>query len=127
MRMLRQLWNDEAGFIISSELVLVATILVIGVLIGMVSLRNQVIQEVVDVGQAIGSISQSYAYAAAEGKCQGAVFAWVDGCGYRDKVDFCQFPQTPGQAPGGISLTLMPSVDWNGNPLPIDPPGSEMP
>ena len=28
--MMKMLWNDEAGFIISAELVLVATLLVIG-------------------------------------------------------------------------------------------------
>ena len=68
MRMLRSMWRDEAGFIISAELVLVATILVGGLIVGMVSLRDQVVQELVDVGQAIGSLSQSYAFSGVESR-----------------------------------------------------------
>ena len=40
MKVLTQLWRDDLGFIISAELVLVATILVIGMIVGLVSLRG---------------------------------------------------------------------------------------
>lgn len=30
MRMLHRIWKDEAGFVVSTELILIATILVIG-------------------------------------------------------------------------------------------------
>jgi hypothetical protein len=124
MRCLKRLWNDEAGFIISAELVLVATVLVIGMIVGLVSLRNQVVQELVDVGQAIGSISQSFAYCGVHGK---PGTAWTDGCGYRDKVDWCQSPQNIGQEPGGIHVhdVGFPDYDWNNNPIPAEPPGGE--
>ena len=58
--MLRKLWNDQAGFIVSGELVLVATIVVVGMIVGLASLRNQVVQELVGVGQPVGALSQSY-------------------------------------------------------------------
>ena len=61
MKILQRFCSDETGFIIASELVLVATILVIGFIVGLVSLRNQVVQELIDLGQAIGSLDQSYA------------------------------------------------------------------
>jgi len=108
--MLRRLWNDEAGFIISAELVLVATIVVIGMIVGLVSVRNQVVQELVDVGAAIGELSQSY--------CFGGIFkpcmAFTDGACYHDVVDFCQAAtaQTPFGTPGGIII---------GCPLPTAP------
>jgi len=106
MNMSRSLWSDDAGFVISAELVLVATILVIGMIVGLTSLRNQVVQELVDVGQAIGSISQSYSLAGTK-KCG---LGMTDGSFYRDKVDFCQDPyQTAGMSPGGISVTVMPA------------------
>ena len=35
LHMLKRLWNDEGGAIISAELVLVATILVIGMIVGL--------------------------------------------------------------------------------------------
>jgi hypothetical protein len=128
MRLFRQLWNDETGFIISAELVLVATILVIGLIVGMVSLRNQVVEELVDVGQAIGALSQSYAFAGTLGfpGC-GSIGAWTDGSGYIDVRDFCQPPfQRPGTPPGGIILDLMPNIDPQGNRIPDFPPGGEV-
>ncbi len=116
MEMLRRFWNDEAGFVVSAELILIATILVIGLIVGLAVLRNQVVQELVDVGMAIGSVSQSY--------CFGGTFkrfvAWTDGSCYVDLVDFCQSPQIPGQEPGGISVRMFPVGS------PTAPPGGEI-
>jgi hypothetical protein len=117
MSTLRKFWNDDAGFIVSAELVLVATILVIGMIVGLTSLRNQVVQELVDVGQSIGSMSQSYAYAGVH-KCG---LGFTDGASYTDKADFCQAQnQEPGQSPGGISVSVWPEG------APHSPPGGEM-
>lgn len=105
MKVLARLWADEAGFIVSAELVLVATILVIGMIVGLVSLRNQVVQELVDVGQAVGSMTQSYAYAGTTKPC----IANTSGSFYYDKIDVCQDPwQTGGNEPGGISVRVWP-------------------
>ena len=101
--MLRKLWNDQGGFIISTELVLVATIVVIGMIVGLVSLRNQVVQELVAVGQAIGAISQSYAFTPVQGTCNHN-FAWTNGSEYIDKVHYCEARQIAGEEPGGISV-----------------------
>ena len=125
--MLRKLWSDEAGFIISAELVLVATILVIGLIVGMVSLRNQIVQELADVGQAIGSVSQSFAFAGTKGfpGCNGTC-AWTDGSGYVDKRDFCQpASQDAGNVVGGMALDKMPSYDPQNHKLGDDPTGGE--
>lgn len=101
--LLRKLYQDEAGFVISSELVLIATLLVIGLLLGMTSLRNQVVQELTDVGQAIGMVSQGYEYV---GTAKVGV-AQTDGSGWDDLTDFCQ-PGTGADVgsaePGGISV-----------------------
>ena len=109
--MMRNLWNDEAGFIISAELVLVATIVVIGMVVGLCVVRNQVVQELVDVGQAIGAVSQSYCFSGISCiKPQGTV-GWTAGTCYVDLVDFCQTPQRAGDPPGGLVLAnLMPYV-----------------
>ena len=84
--MIRRLWNDEAGFIVSAELVLVATILVIGMIVGLVVIRNQVVQELVDVGEAIGSLSQTYGF----GGIYKVDCAMTDGSYWTDYQDFCQ-------------------------------------
>ena len=101
LKMLRKVWADESGFVVSAELVLVSTLLGVGMIAGLTSLRNQVAQELTDVGQAIGSISQSYAYG---GICK-PYMAYTDGSCYNDKTDFCQEPcQTPGCEPGGLII-----------------------
>ena len=107
MKLLRRLWNDEAGFIVSSELVLVATLLVIGMIVGLTSLRNQVVQELADTGAAIGMISQGYQYYGVEKP----LVADTDGAGWDDLLDFCQTNDGADQAglePAGISVRTPP-------------------
>ena len=59
MRTLLSLWNDEAGFIVSAELVLLGTLLVVGLLAGMTCMQEAVIGEYQDVAGAISSLDQS--------------------------------------------------------------------
>ncbi len=59
---MRTLLNDEAGFIVSAELVLVATILVIGMIVGLSEVQHAVVAELNDVADAIGSLNQSYCF-----------------------------------------------------------------
>ncbi|MBS0265407.1 MAG: hypothetical protein JSS02_25960, partial [Planctomycetes bacterium] len=60
--MLKKLWNDEAGAIISAELILVATIVVLGSIVGLASLRDAIVTELADVGAAIGSLNQTFQF-----------------------------------------------------------------
>jgi hypothetical protein len=60
MKMLSKLWKDDAGFIVSSELILLATIVVIGLITGMTTVRDQVVTELADVADAISEVDQSY-------------------------------------------------------------------
>lgn len=62
LRLAKQLWNDQAGFIVSAELVLISTVGVIGLLTGLTCLRNAVNSELSDVACAISSLDQSYCY-----------------------------------------------------------------
>ena len=56
------LYRDDAGFIVSAELVLVATILVIGLVVGLSVVSAGVNSELQDVGSAFGSVNQSYGF-----------------------------------------------------------------
>ena len=85
MQLVRQLRSDEAGFIISSELVLVATILVIAMVVGLQTVRDAVLQELGDVAAAIGKVSQDYSYGGATGHCSS-----VNGSQYVDDTDACE-------------------------------------
>lgn len=65
--LLNNLYNDEAGFIVSAELVLVGTIAVLGMIVGLSEVAINVNQELEDVGSAFGSINQSFRYNGTEG------------------------------------------------------------
>lgn len=54
--------TKKGGFIISAELVLIATIMVLGLLVGMLTIRDTMIAELADVGHAFGSLNQSYSF-----------------------------------------------------------------
>ena len=84
MTMFRKLWNDECGAILSSELVLIATILVIGMIVGLTSVRDAVVTELADVAGAIAMIDQSYSYGAIDGH-----HSFTDGSWFTDAPDFC--------------------------------------
>jgi Flp pilus assembly pilin Flp len=83
--MFKKLMNDEAGFVVSSELVLIATILVLGLIVGLTSLRNSITAELADLAAAIGNISQSYSFSAITGHSSS-----VAGTSFLDAADFCE-------------------------------------
>ena len=82
--LLSQLMADEAGFIVSAELVLIATILVLGMVVGLSEVANGINQELEDVGSAFGRVNQSYYFAGFTGH-KGT----IDGSQFSDNVDFC--------------------------------------
>ena len=75
--LITNLLNDEAGFIVSAELVLVATIGVLSLIVGLTEVAFNINQELEDVGSAFGSINQTYQYngvAGSKGKAEGSAF-----------------------------------------------------
>lgn len=79
-----KLWNDEAGFIVSAELVLIATILVLGLIVGLVSVRDQVVQELGDIALAFARINQSYSFSGITGHTSSTAGSLMD-----DTSDVC--------------------------------------
>ena len=59
MSALHALLRDEAGFIVSAELVLVATLLVIGLIVGLSEVQHALVAELNDVADAIRNVNQS--------------------------------------------------------------------
>lgn len=84
MNILKSLWKDEAGFVVSAELVLISTIVVIGLVVGLSEVANGVNEELEDVGSAIGSLNQTLRYSGFSGH-KGA----VTGSYFNDGPDFC--------------------------------------
>ena len=79
------LWQDESGFIVSAELILVSTVLVLGMVVGLAEVSHAVNQELEDVASAFGSINQSYRYSGVFSQDK----AYIGGSGFDDSADFC--------------------------------------
>lgn len=58
--MLKQLWQDDTGVVVSADLVLVLTIAVLSMIVGLNELASGIIHELADVGDAFGHLDQSY-------------------------------------------------------------------
>ena len=82
------LWNDDYGFIVSAELVLFATIAVIGLIVGLAEVQNAVVGELNDIGEAIGSLNQSFFFHGhrSQSTC-GGLKAKVPGSSFKDFTD----------------------------------------
>ncbi len=59
-KMFNTFWKDEEGVILSAEIVLLGTILVLGMIVGLVEVQSAVVAEMGDLGDAIGNMDQSY-------------------------------------------------------------------
>jgi hypothetical protein len=76
--LMAQLLSDETGFIVSAELVLVATIGVLGLTVGLSEVAFNINQELEDVGSAIGNMNQSFQFngtAGTKGQSSGSKYA----------------------------------------------------
>ena len=92
--MLRNFWKDESGFIVSAELVLIATICVIGIIVGLVEVQWAIVGELNDVGDAIGSLNQSFQFSGftsfkTQSTSGNTIKAQVAGSSFVDTIDEC--------------------------------------
>jgi hypothetical protein len=71
----RALWQDEAGFIVSAELVMLGTVLVVGLIAGMACIQDAVIGEYTEVAGALRGLDQSYSASGMHG-------CWNPCCGF---------------------------------------------
>lgn len=77
-------WNDQHGFIISAELVLVATIAVLSMVVGLSEVAFNINNELEDVGSAFGKLSQRYCVQGTNGHK-----GHTDGSEFWDVSDYC--------------------------------------
>jgi hypothetical protein len=73
--MLKKLWLDESGALLSMELILLMVITVIGISIGMVVLRDAMVSEFQGLAAAVNSIDPGYGWSSLE-------YAGINSSGY---------------------------------------------
>lgn len=79
-----RLWTEDQGALIAAEIVLVASILVIGVIVGLAAVRDSIVTELADVAQALANFNQSYSFSGTSGH-----HAFTAGAAFHDSADFC--------------------------------------
>ena len=79
------LLNDENGFLVSAELILLATIAVLGLIVGMSEISFALNNEMEDVASAIGSLNQSYYVSGLHSESKGC----TAGSEFSDDLDDC--------------------------------------
>src|SRR3954470_12485664 len=80
--LLQKLWKDDCGALISMEFLFVATILVIGIIVGLANVRDAINTELSELANAILALSQGY------------VLSGQSGCGAQ--TDGSEADDTPG-------------------------------
>ena len=78
------LWKEEAGFVVSAELVLISTIAVLAMVVGLSEVAYGVSQELEDTATAFGAVNQTYRYTGLTGHSGSS-----SGSSFVDMVDFC--------------------------------------
>jgi hypothetical protein len=86
---MRKLINDEAGVIVSAELVLVLTIAVLAMSVGLAAVRDAVVSELCDLSGAFGAIDQSFKVSGIEKPTSDCdhPHGKIAGFGFKDRAD----------------------------------------
>jgi Flp pilus assembly pilin Flp len=83
-----KLWKDDAGALIAAEYFFVATILVIGIVVGLVNVRDAVVGELTELANAYMALSQAYNFSGVTNDCANA---FTDGSETVDAVNHTDF------------------------------------
>jgi hypothetical protein len=68
-KLMLKLWEDDRGAIIALEFLFLATILVIGIVVGLTSVRDSINVELAELGNALLALSQGFIISGQTGCC----------------------------------------------------------
>jgi hypothetical protein len=111
--LLAAFYRNQRGILASLEVILMATIVIIGVVVGLATYRDAVVQELGDTSAAVAEHSQAYEYNAVEqmGAIDNMSFDYeISGASYVDTLNVGQaaHPDPPGLPPMGIMVQEPP-------------------
>lgn len=111
LSILKQLMNDERGFVVSSELVLILTIGVIGLIVGLDSVQNAVVTELSDIASAIGASNQTYMYSGWQQITGTTTLASTAGSYFADQLDAGDAVNISGLASNGVTIVAPAAIE----------------
>lgn len=131
--MIKRFWQDDRGWVFSTELILISTVAILGAIVGLASYRDNLVQELGDAGAAINALNQSYSIAISgtgfsttcdcepiQGMLYTTSFGSTTDCSfiqvevtfnnyrYDDATDDCETAQAVGGSPACIQLGVSP-------------------
>lgn len=68
----REFWQDTQGFVVTAEMIILVTVLVLGLFTGLNILQSAVVSELADVSASLQSLNQSYSLPSFQSLCVGA-------------------------------------------------------
>lgn len=102
-KFLKSFWNNEAGFIVSSEMLFLYTITVLGIIVGMTNVQRAVIAEFTDIGNSLLALDQSYnTFGTQDDAADSAAGAATAGSSFLD-------PTVSGEELDTVDWTLVPT------------------
>jgi len=108
-RLLFRLWRDERGEVTYVAVILIYTILGLGAIVGLVTVRNQFVQEFGDLGMALDQLDQSYSVDFYNPACADFSFAdqpdLISGGSFNPPEDPANLP------PADINLSVPPKTE----------------
>lgn len=106
--MLKHFVLDESGFVISGEILIIATLAFAAAVVGFVGIRDSIALELHDFSESVGAVSQSYNIPGIQ-KARGndTYHCRCSGFGYNDNQDHCDCK--------GISFAAVAGKDGHGN------------
>lgn len=92
--------NKQGGFVMTTELVLISTVMIVGLITGLVTMRDSITAEMEDVAEAIGHFDQTYAFngivnAEETAGIEGSVFGDAPDLNAGDDAEFTFVTATP--------------------------------
>ena len=117
--LLSRFWNDEAGLVLSAELVFMSSVVVIGMIVGLSSARDGVTSELSDVGSAVTEYNQGYLVNGVTGHG-----ASVAGTNFVDGLDYCDVADDVAATDDGCIVRVAAT---GANEVDVAPEGSILP
>ncbi len=99
-QLFRKLWSDDQGQLLTIEFIFMAVILVIGLIVGWVAIRNAITTELYVLANAILELDLSYSFGGLSGCC-----AAVSGT---QAIDIPTLLPPPICVPGTVSVISVP-------------------
>ena len=100
-------WRDDCGLVVSFELLLVGLIVVMGMIVGLASLRDSMVSELSDVAGSVQDLNQSFA---ANGTT--STHGTTAGSDFFDQFDIADDTEDPsGAADNGITFDFLPTEE----------------